>query len=163
MPITLSVQREIDPEQNSASNSERVLEKIPPNTVLEEWVKAAQIDPEMCIEINLRIVSAAEIQELNKNYRNKDTPTNVLSFATQVPAGSGVQLLGDIVICAEIVAQEAEKFEKSLHDRWAHMLVHGCLHVQGLDHMQDSEREFMEKTEMRILKGLGISDPYQVN
>lgn len=153
--MTLSVQREVE--------SKDTLEQIPSDDEMRAWVEEAQIDPILSIEINLRIVGKDEIRKLNQLYRGIDKPTNVLSFASDVPDGSGIHLLGDMVICADIVAEEARKFGKRLIDRWAHMVVHGCLHIQGFDHEMPDEREFMEAEEIRVLKGLGIHQPYQVN
>ena len=155
----LTVQREVGSDPESVSKTG----VIPSDEDLLAWVEEAQIDPLLSIEINLRIVDKAEMQDLNMMYRGSDKPTNVLSFSSNVPNGSGLNLLGDIVICAEIVAEEAQQYQKRLKDRWAHMVVHGCLHVQGFDHEDPDEREFMEAEEIRVLKGLGIRDPYQVN
>lgn len=146
-------------------NIQRVVKStvIPSDEAFSQWINAAQITTEKNAEITLRIVSAEEIQSLNRDYRNKDIATNVLSFSSEVPVGPELQLLGDIVICADIVAQEAHEFEKPLEERWAHMVVHGCLHVQGFDHIQSDEQEIMEKKEVEVLKALGFSNPYQVD
>jgi len=133
MPMHLTVQREI--ESALTPSDEQFL----------AWVEESQLDPILSIEITLRIVDKVEIQSLNKLYLGKDKPTNVLSFVSEVPEGAApTQVLADII-----------------DDRWAHMVVHGCLHVQGFDHEQEDEREFMEAEECRILNGLGIRDPYQ--
>ncbi|NNC96566.1 MAG: rRNA maturation RNase YbeY [Gammaproteobacteria bacterium] len=155
MPVLLNVQREI-----SVAD---LLKQIPDDDDLQHWAQAAQLDGKQHLELTLRVVDTAEIQTLNRVFRHKDQTTNVLSFASDVPPGSGIDILGDIVICAEIVAQEAEKYGKDLNHRWAHMLVHACLHVQGLDHEQENERANMEAEEIRILNALGIPDPYQLN
>jgi probable rRNA maturation factor len=155
MPMFLTVQRETD--------NEHTFGEIPSDDELRAWVEEAQIDPLLSIEITLRIVDKAEIQMLNKMYRGLDKPTNVLSFSSDVPDGPDLNLIGDVVICADIVAEEAKRYGKRLKDRWAHMVVHGCLHIQGLDHEEADEREFMEIEEKRVLKALGIHDPYQVN
>jgi len=150
MPMHLTVQREI--ESALTPSDEQFL----------AWVEESQLDPILSIEITLRIVDKVEIQSLNKLYLGKDKPTNVLSFVSEVPEGAApTQVLADIIICADIVAEEAQEYGKKLDDRWAHMVVHGCLHVQGFDHEQEDEREFMEAEECRILNGLGIRDPYQ--
>ena len=146
-------------------NIQRVVNStyIPTDESLTQWINAAQTSAQKNTEITLRIVSADEIQSLNRDYRNKDVATNVLSFSSEVPVGPNVQLLGDIVICADIVAQEAQDFGKALEDRWAHMVIHGCLHVQGFDHIESDEREVMENKEIEVLKALGFSNPYQVD
>ena len=115
-------------------------------------------------EVSVRIVDAAEIQALNRDYRGKDRPTNVLSF----PAGDvdGMpddepQPLGDIVVCASVVRDESAAQGKSAQDHWAHMLVHGALHLLGHDHESEAEAEAMEALEIRILEAHGIGDPYK--
>ena len=114
--------------------------------------------------LSLRIVSAVESQQLNHDYRGKNTPTNVLSFPmlmdTQLPDVSDV-ILGDLAICAEVVEREAQQQQISSQAHWAHMVVHGMLHLQGYDHIQNNEAEKMEKLETQIMLKLGFSDPYQ--
>jgi len=106
-------------------------------------------------ELTIRIVDAAESQALNLDFRGKDKPTNVLSFQ-----GDTV-VLGDLVICAPVVAREAQEQGKALLAHWAHMVVHGCLHLQGLDHEDELEAVRMEARETRILKNLGFPNPYR--
>jgi len=151
MPTQLNVQREVE------------LAGIPDDETLQAWASAAHMDPATHIEINLRIVSKAEIQSINRTYRGQNKATNVLSFASSVPPGAPLDILGDLIICAEIVANEAAEYGKSLAARWAHMLVHGCLHIQGFMHESEQEQEFMETAEIRILKELGMHNPYQVD
>lgn len=130
----------------------------------QHWVESALT--ERCkdqSELTIRVVSAAESQALNKQYRGKDKPTNVLSFPFEPLEGISLPLLGDLVICAEIVAEEAQQQGKPEADHWAHMVVHGCLHLLGYDHIQDDEAEQMESLEIDILEALGISDPYAVH
>ena len=106
-------------------------------------------------ELTIRIVDEPESRALNRDYRGKDKPTNVLSFG-----GEGGAVLGDLVICAPVVAREAVEQDKRLRAHWAHMVVHGCLHLQGYDHEAEAEAEKMEAREIRILKSLGFPDPY---
>jgi len=125
--------------------------------------------------VSLRIVSANESQQLNNDYRGKNRPTNVLSFPMQLDtpipsdqeAGEEYRMpgpfLGDLAICAEVVAREARQQHKTAVAHWAHMLVHGMLHLQGYDHIQDDEAEQMEQLEIRILQQLGFANPYQIN
>ena len=114
-------------------------------------------------EVAVRVVSAEEIRQLNRDYRGKDTPTNVLSFPLGpiegLPADQPVPL-GDIVVCATVVAAEAEAQGKRPDDHWAHMLVHGTLHLMGFDHQEESEAAEMEGKETEILTGHGLPDPY---
>lgn len=111
-------------------------------------------------ELSVRIVDSDEIQSLNRQYRQKDKPTNVLSFPAELPEGIDIPLLGDIVICATIVADEAKAQGKAVDDHWAHMLIHGTLHLLGYDHIDDGEAEEMEQLEIKLLAVLGINSPY---
>lgn len=112
------------------------------------------------LEITIRVVDETESQELNSAYRGKDKPTNVLSFPFEQPPGLNLPLLGDLVVCQSVVATEAEQQNKTLTAHWAHMLVHGTLHLLGYDHINDEEAEQMESLEVQILNSLGIDDPY---
>ncbi len=117
------------------------------------------------IELTLRIVDKQESQQLNSLYRGKDKPTNVLSFVFENPPGlaESLPILGDLVICAEVVAQEAIEQNKNLMAHWAHMIVHGSLHLLGYDHITDSEAQQMESLEIAILEQLSISNPYEMS
>ncbi len=111
-------------------------------------------------ELSIRLVDADEGHWLNRQYRQRDYPTNVLSFPAELPAGVKLPLLGDLVICAPVVAREAHEQRKSLRDHHAHMTVHGTLHLLGHDHENDEDATRMESLERRILAELGITDPY---
>ncbi len=113
-------------------------------------------------EMTLRIVGEAESAELNGAYRGKDTPTNVLSFPFEMPEGVTLEaeLLGDLVVCAPVVAHEACAQGKPARAHWAHMVVHGTLHLLGYDHVDDAGAAEMEALETRIMDGLGFPDPY---
>lgn len=113
-------------------------------------------------EVSIRIVDSAEITGLNNQYRHKNKPTNVLSFPAEFPEGVEVPLLGDIVICAEVVREEAQQQQKSLTAHWAHMTIHGMLHLLGYDHINDDEAMEMEALETAILLESGYPDPYIV-
>ncbi len=113
-------------------------------------------------EITVRIVDKGESQRLNSEYRDKNKPTNVLSFPFEAPPGIELDLLGDLVICADIVSQEAQQQNKSALHHWYHMLVHGSLHLMGFDHIKDHEADQMEALEIAILAKIGVDDPYQV-
>lgn len=112
-------------------------------------------------ELTIRLVDEEEGRELNRTWRHKDYATNVLSFPVELPPGVRSPLIGDIVICAPVVAREAAEQDKRLRDHYAHLTVHGVLHLLGHDHENDADAERMEKLEVRILAGLGIADPYR--
>lgn len=112
-------------------------------------------------EITLRVVDTLESQSLNHHYRGKDKPTNVLSFPFTNPAPISLPLLGDLVICQAVVAQEAQEQGKTTQAHWAHLVVHGILHLLGYDHSDDTDAQIMEALECKILAKLGYPDPYQ--
>ncbi len=115
------------------------------------------------IEISVQLVDSSTIQALNLQYRGKNTPTNVLSFNSDMPMlPGGYMALGDLVLCPDVVQLEAREQEKALKDHWAHLLVHGTLHLCGYDHEELNQAEAMESMEIRILSESGISDPYLV-
>ncbi|GLT16774.1 endoribonuclease YbeY [Vibrio zhanjiangensis] len=111
-------------------------------------------------EVTVRIVDENESHQLNHEYRGKDKPTNVLSFPFEVPMGIEMDLLGDLVICKQVVEQEAKEQSKPLAAHWAHMVVHGSLHLLGYDHIEDNEAEEMESLETEIMQSMGFDDPY---
>ena len=111
-------------------------------------------------EMTIRIVDEAESHELNLTYRGKDKPTNVLSFPFEVPDGIELPLLGDLVICRQVVEKEAIEQQKPLDAHWAHLAIHGTLHLLGYDHLTDEEAEEMESLETQIMQSLGYEDPY---
>ncbi|MCM2679093.1 rRNA maturation RNase YbeY [Echinimonas agarilytica] len=133
---------------------------LPSFNLFEQWTLAALEDLRDEAELTIRVVDEEESQTLNNTYRGKDKPTNVLSFPFEAPPGIDLPLLGDLVICAPIVAQEATEQNKSNEQHWAHMVTHGILHLLGYDHIQDEEAEIMESKERIILANLGIPDPY---
>lgn len=135
---------------------------VPAPTSFRRWVEAALRGARRrkATEVAIRIVDADEGQALNLQYRGRDYATNVLSFPADLPPGVNLPLIGDLVICAPVVAREAAEQGKKPTDHWAHMTVHGTLHLLGYDHMEDAEAEAMEALETRILAGLGIADPY---
>lgn len=111
-------------------------------------------------ELTIRLVAEEESHELNFEYRGKDKPTNVLSFPFEAPPEVPIELLGDLIICAQVVQQESLEQGKTAEAHWAHMVVHGCLHLLGYDHINDDEADVMENLERRILAELGFPDPY---
>ena len=135
--------------------------QLPELSELEMWATAAVGQQRAEAEISLLIVDEAEGAELNSQWRNKNGPTNVLSFPSDLPAELGLPLLGDLIICAPVVAREALEQKKSLNSHWAHMMVHGTLHLLGFDHIDDDQAEEMESLEADILARIGYPDPYQ--
>ena len=134
---------------------------LPDETQLQGWVEAALQGRYEGGELCIRVVEPSESQALNLQYRGKDKPTNVLSFPFEVPEGIELDLLGDLVICAEVVASEAAEQQKPLFDHWAHLVIHGTLHLLGYDHIKDEDAEEMETLERQLLANLSIPDPYQ--
>lgn len=135
--------------------------EIPSDEEFRTWVAATLPPEELASEITIRIVSADESRALNSQYRRIDKPTNVLSFPSDLPPELQIPLLGDLVVCASVVAREALEQQKSLSAHWAHMVVHGTLHLLGYDHEVDTEAEIMEALETRILTDLGFPAPYE--
>lgn len=133
---------------------------LPTAEQIEQWATAAVQPQSDEVEMTVRIVDEAESHELNLNYRGKDRPTNVLSFPFECPDEVELPLLGDLVICRQVVEREAQEQDKPLMAHWAHMVVHGSLHLLGYDHIEDDEAEEMESLETQIMIGLGFADPY---
>jgi probable rRNA maturation factor len=139
---------------------------LPDEPLCENWINAALVIANMQgnYVISLRCVDESESSAINRQYRDKNSATNVLSFPATVPSSMssilGFELLGDIVICPQVIALEANAQGKSLEGHWAHMLVHGLLHLLGYDHESPEEAEAMEKLEIKALERLGISNPY---
>ncbi len=133
---------------------------LPTEADFQRWLEAVlpQFQPES--EVTIRVVDKAESHELNHTYRGKDKPTNVLSFPFEAPPGIELPLLGDLIICRQVVEQEAREQEKALEAHWAHMVIHGSLHLLGYDHIEDDEAEEMESLETEIMLALGYPDPY---
>ena len=145
-------------------------ENIPCDEEIESWVStvlSTQSQNAAITELGLRIVDQAEISELNSRYRQKEGPTNVLSFPFELPPGfpedSERTLLGDIVICSDIVEQEATQQNKTSKEHWAHMSIHGTFHLLGYDHIDDHNAEEMETLEIKALAQLGFPNPYLEN
>ena len=141
------------------------LEGIPSDERLLRFVEAA-LPADEAAEICLRVVDEAESRALNHEWRGKDSPTNVLSFPGSRPPGlpddeplPGIR--GDIVLCAPVIAREAAVQGKALGDHWAHLVIHGTLHLRGFDHIEEPAAERMEQLERELLEELGIDDPYR--
>jgi len=132
---------------------------VPAESLFQTWAQAAWLEQDSS-EVTIRIVGISEGQALNHQYRGKDKPTNVLSFPFEAPAGITVPLAGDLVICAPVVDAEAREQLKEPTTHWAHMVVHGMLHLQGYDHVDDDDAEAMEALEIRLLAQFGFGNPY---
>lgn len=132
---------------------------VPSNQQFERWAGAA-LDKHGKAELLIRLVDRRESRQLNAQYGHKNKATNVLSFPADLPQEVGLTLLGDIIICAPIVAEEAQGQHKTVEAHWAHLAIHGVLHLLGHDHQTEEEASAMESLETRILQSLGFPDPY---
>jgi probable rRNA maturation factor len=112
-------------------------------------------------EIGVSVVGPAESRRLNSQYRGKDKPTNVLSFPVPQLPVTGPRPLGDLVICPQVLRTEAREQNKSLRAHWAHLVVHGSLHLIGYDHERDADADRMERREIAVLRRLGFANPYR--
>lgn len=135
---------------------------VPTESQFQEWIDllTAQFDL-VQQEVCLRIVDAGEISDLNHQYRQKDSATNVLSFPADYDAETGQTSLGDVVICASVVEIESNQQDKEILQHWAHLTIHGTLHLLGFDHETNHDADEMETIERNVLAKLGIADPYQ--
>lgn len=134
---------------------------LPSDYELQRWVAKALIDYPSNAEVLIRIVDRQEMTDLNEQYRHKMGPTNILSFPFAAPEGfKTLDLLGDLIVCAEVLEHEAKKQKKTLKDHWAHIIIHGTLHLIGYDHINASDAMVMEKKEINILQQLSIANPY---
>ncbi|MCK8537687.1 rRNA maturation RNase YbeY [Yersinia ruckeri] len=133
---------------------------LPTEADFQRWLEAVLSQFQEESEVTIRVVDEAESHELNLTYRGKDKSTNVLSFPFEAPPAIELPLLGDLIICRQVVEQEAVEQNKALLAHWAHMVVHGSLHLLGYDHIVDDEAEEMESIETEIMQGLGYPDPY---
>jgi probable rRNA maturation factor len=139
-------------------------EEVPDASTIQRWANAAS-EVEQDAIVSIQIVSPEEMRTLNRTWRGMDKPTNVLSFPAHaedlhLPAEAGMNLLGDLALCAGVIKSEALQQHKPLQAHWAHMLVHGMLHLHGCDHIETDEAEHMEAKETAILRQLGFPDPY---
>ncbi|MBS4050976.1 MAG: rRNA maturation RNase YbeY [Methylomonas sp.] len=133
----------------------------PSERQFQRWVDTVLADPGQDSEIVIRLVDDAESAELNRRYRHKPGSTNILSFPFEAPEGVELDLLGDLVICVPLIAQEARQQDKLPEHHWAHITIHGTLHLLGYDHIEETEAEEMEALEIKFLNKLNIANPYQ--
>ena len=149
MSIELDLQLAVENEQG-----------LPTEQDIQLWLDKTIPQFQKSAELTIRIVDTEESHQLNHEYRGKDKPTNVLSFPFDAPPGIELDLLGDLIICRQVVEKEAEEQNKPLLAHWAHMVVHGSLHLLGYDHIEDDEAEEMESLETEIMQAMGFEDPY---
>ncbi len=135
--------------------------RVPSRATLVRWCKAALADVDGGVQLGLRIVTETESAALNGRFRGRTGPTNVLSFPYGDAQIGKTRFLGDIVICAPLVRAQAVEAQRPEDAHWAHLLIHGILHLQGFDHETDQDARVMEARETRILEGLGFADPYR--
>lgn len=137
---------------------------MPAKSLLKKWAEEALKTRSNAAELNIRIVNTNEITELNERYRHKQGPTNVLSFPFDMPeeVHDEVTVLGDVVICADVVNKEAIAQGKTEESHWAHIVIHGTLHLLGYDHEHEAEAIRMESLEAHILSAFGFKNPYQL-
>ena len=133
---------------------------LPTEAEFQQWLNAAVTPFQADAEVTIRLVDKQESHALNLEYRGKDRPTNVLSFPFEAPPEIEMNLLGDLIICRQVVETEALEQQKPLNTHWAHMVVHGSLHLLGYDHIEDDEAEEMEALETEIMQNMGFIDPY---
>ncbi|WP_320153343.1 rRNA maturation RNase YbeY [uncultured Tolumonas sp.] len=135
---------------------------LPAEAQFQQWLDTAILPFQQEAEVTIRIVDEAESNDLNLTYRGKDKPTNVLSFPFECPPGvEDFPLLGDLIICRQVVEQEASEQQKTLESHWAHMVIHGSLHLLGYDHIEDAEAEEMEALEKEFMQALNYPAPYK--
>lgn len=134
---------------------------LPTAALLQHWVDTALAGYTDVFEVVIRIVDEPEMIELNQTYRHKTGTTNILSFPFDAPEGVDLNLLGDLVVCAPVLQSEAQAQQKILDNHWAHIVIHGLLHLLGYDHIDEADAEEMEALEISILQKLCINNPYQ--
>jgi probable rRNA maturation factor len=154
MPVTIemSVSENLDAEE----------EDIPDAAMVQQWAEKACLCDDPLIT-SVRIVSKDEMRELNHIWRGRNSPTNVLSFPMQSPDEVDLKILGDLALCADVINSEARQQHKPVQAHWAHMVVHGMLHLQGYDHIDEHQADEMEALEIRVLDQLGFENPYLEN
>jgi probable rRNA maturation factor len=133
---------------------------IPTLTQFKRWINLVLRQQNVKGDISIRIVNKAESAKLNQHYRQKNGATNILSFPLEPIADVPMKLLGDLVICAPIISQEAKQQNKSTLAHWAHITMHGTLHLLGYDHIKDNEADIMENLEITLLRQIDINNPY---
>jgi len=132
---------------------------LPPTSIIKDWIRLA-LKGHSC-SLNIKVVDEKEMTALHSSFKQKSYPTNVLSFPCTLPPALRKNALGDIAICAPVIVKEAKEQRKLLSAHWAHMVIHGVLHLIGYNHEEEKEAQVMEKKEAQLLHTLGFPDPYQ--
>lgn len=149
----------VDIQHNYASSTSQ----LPEDSLLQHWVCSVLVHEQLpAAELTLRFVDETEMQHLNAQYRGKNMPTNVLSFPANIPDDIELDapLLGDIILCVPVIEREAQEQDKELFAHWAHMVIHGTLHLLGYDHLDDKDADIMEAKEIHLLQQLHYPNPY---
>ncbi|SET09331.1 rRNA maturation RNase YbeY [Thorsellia anophelis] len=152
-PFIIDFQNALEIEQSSLPELEQI----------ELWAESVLKLFETEAELTIRVVELEESQLLNFQYRGKNSPTNVLSFPSESHESLETKLLGDLVICHAIVAKEAQEQGKKINAHYAHMVIHGCLHLLGYDHIEPEDAEEMESIEIEVMESLGFKNPYEID
>jgi len=146
-------------EMSVSDNLDSEEDDVPDTATVQRWADRACLRKEPVVA-SVQVVGSEEMRELNHTWRGKDRPTNVLSFPMQIPAEVDLNVIGDLALCAAVIKSEARQQHKPLQAHWAHMVVHGMLHLQGYDHTDEQQAEEMEALEISILDQLGFDNPY---
>jgi probable rRNA maturation factor len=150
----MNVKRAVDVQRCSAGSW------LPEQSEINSWVDLVTHDLPYSVSLSVRMVDEAESRELNHRFRQRDVATNVLSFPCDMEDEDKVRVLGDVVVCAPLVASEAQSQGKNVRDHWAHLIIHGVLHLLGYDHQAPEEAAIMENLEITLLQELEINNPY---
>lgn len=134
---------------------------LPAECDILRWASAAIAAVDAASEVTIRVVDREKMKNANKEWRKQNKATNILSFPADFPSQTGINYLGDLLICADVLLEESQLQEKSLHAHWAHIVVHGMLHLQGFDHIDTQQASEMESREVEILATFGYNNPYQ--
>jgi len=135
---------------------------VPSQELFQKWFDTVLQNSTEDSEIVIRVVDESEMIQFNEQYRHQKGVTNILSFPFDIPEGVDSDLLGDLLVCAPVVEYEAQQQSKRLEHHWAHMIIHGILHLLGYDHINDEDAEEMEALEIQLLKKIKINNPYEL-
>ncbi len=156
------MKKEIDESLNVKFIDYDVHDGYPSEYKIRKWARRAYLGQNKT-SVNIKIATVKEMKSLNKKFFNKTKPCNVLSFPNALTQYTQSDFLGDIIICGEVVSSESKKFNIDSDKRWAHMVVHSMLHLQGFDHVIKKNQETMERKEIYLMNQMGFSNPYYEN